>query len=509
MANVKISDLPAATAVAPTDIVPVVQSGVTKRALWSVFQFLGSIAGSVTRTLFGKLGDVVSVKDFGVIGDGTTDDTVALQVAITAVLASGGYLYFPTGTYKITDELLVPFGTGWKMLGASRAGVVIKQFTDNKRIFRFTASLTHSWTISGFTFDYNTPQVVGNTSAIPIHFVGVGSADAFFNFEISDCVFNNCYYGISGNSSNSVTVWGGRFKRLSFSSGITGGAIRLTQTGASGQPNNRLDQIYIDATGMTLSVLDMNACDNTEFGNIEYNTVSNGPQLLNFTGGGSLTIGQIKVEGGTYTTNNRVIFNSTDSTVCISSLKFTNATINPGGGNQVYLIGSTGGGANYIKVDLLQVSATDVTVSSGKLYVSQALSTRKIEIDFIVGALPANCFLTNIGSTASADGTKVNVWNEPRLSSDRGDNAVTLVAGTDTSIQWFNTALSTPRAVTLPTAAAENSLFNGLSYRFIRTASATGASGLDVGGLKTLAVGQWCDVVYHRSAWVLAAFGSL
>lgn len=457
-----------------------------------------------------NFGDVVNVKDYGALGDNTTDDTSAIQAAITAALtSSGGVIFFPGGTYKITDELLIPFSTGWKMLGASRASVTLKQYTDNKRIFRFTASLTHSWTISGFTFDYNTPQIVGNTSAIPIHFVGAGATDSFFNFEISDCVFNNCYYGISGNSANSVTVWGGRFKRLSFSSGITGGAIRLTQTGSSGQPNNKLDQIYIDATGMTLNVLDMNACDNTEFDNIEYNTVTNGPQLLNFTGGGSLTVGQLKVEGGTYTTNNRVIFNSTDSTVIISCLKFTNSTINPGVGNQVYLVGSSGGGANYIKIDLLQVSATDVTVSSGKLYVSQALSTRKIEIDHIIGALPTNCFLTNIAATASADGTKVNAWNEPRLSSDRGDNAVTLVAGTDASIQWFNTPLSTARAVTLPTAAAENNLFNGLGYHFVRTASATGASGLDVGGLKTLAVGQWCDIVYHRSAWVLTRFGSL
>lgn len=56
-------------------------------------------AGAVDRTVQSRLRDFVSVKDFGAVGDGVTDDTVAVQAALTAVVASGDRLFFPPGTY--------------------------------------------------------------------------------------------------------------------------------------------------------------------------------------------------------------------------------------------------------------------------------------------------------------------------------------------------------------------------------------------------------------------------
>lgn len=47
---------------------------------------------------------VATVKDFGALGDGTTDDTVAIQTALNSVkTAGGGELYFPAGTYIISS----------------------------------------------------------------------------------------------------------------------------------------------------------------------------------------------------------------------------------------------------------------------------------------------------------------------------------------------------------------------------------------------------------------------
>ena len=45
---------------------------------------------------------MISVKDFGAVGDGVTDDYAAIQAAITAVAAlpTGGCLYVPYGKYK-------------------------------------------------------------------------------------------------------------------------------------------------------------------------------------------------------------------------------------------------------------------------------------------------------------------------------------------------------------------------------------------------------------------------
>lgn len=61
--------------------------------------------GGVTRTLDKKLGDVVSVKDFGAVGDGVSDDSNAIQTAINSI--SSGYLYFPKGKYNIGTTSLV------------------------------------------------------------------------------------------------------------------------------------------------------------------------------------------------------------------------------------------------------------------------------------------------------------------------------------------------------------------------------------------------------------------
>lgn len=58
--------------------------------------------GAVSRTSQDKLREFVSVKDFGAVGDGVTDDTAAIQAAAAAIQsAGGGVLFFPHGTYKV------------------------------------------------------------------------------------------------------------------------------------------------------------------------------------------------------------------------------------------------------------------------------------------------------------------------------------------------------------------------------------------------------------------------
>jgi hypothetical protein len=62
-------------------------------------------AGAVERTVQDKLRDVVSVKDFGAVGDGSADDTNAVQSAIYACESSQKTLFIPSGNYKITSPL--------------------------------------------------------------------------------------------------------------------------------------------------------------------------------------------------------------------------------------------------------------------------------------------------------------------------------------------------------------------------------------------------------------------
>lgn len=51
-------------------------------------------------------GQVINAKDYGAVGDNSTDDTSALQAALTA--AAGGTLFIPKGAYRVTSQLSVP-----------------------------------------------------------------------------------------------------------------------------------------------------------------------------------------------------------------------------------------------------------------------------------------------------------------------------------------------------------------------------------------------------------------
>ena len=51
---------------------------------------------------------MINVKDYGAVGDGTTDDTTAIQSALDAVdTLGGGLVFFPTGSYIISSALLI------------------------------------------------------------------------------------------------------------------------------------------------------------------------------------------------------------------------------------------------------------------------------------------------------------------------------------------------------------------------------------------------------------------
>src|SRR5690606_14115972 len=60
-------------------------------------------SGAVTRSLRDKLREIVSVKDFGAVLDGVTDDRNALVRAANA--ASGGTIVLPKGTLYLSSAV--------------------------------------------------------------------------------------------------------------------------------------------------------------------------------------------------------------------------------------------------------------------------------------------------------------------------------------------------------------------------------------------------------------------
>ena len=138
--------------------------------------------GAVTRTLESKLQETVSVKDFGAVGDGVTDDTDAIQLAIT----NGGSIYFPSGTYKITSTLVISSNTPLELFGEGRNESIISQDTVTEDCLKYAGVSYLSCNISNMQF------IGGSASGIGLNFTNV-----------YNCVWSNLY--ISGGTAG-ITI---------------------------------------------------------------------------------------------------------------------------------------------------------------------------------------------------------------------------------------------------------------------------------------------------------------
>lgn len=104
----------------------------------------GTGTAKLSRTVQAKLQETVSVKDFGAIGDNTTDDTAAIQAALTAAGATTprSTVYIPAGSYKTTSTLTIPLGvtltgqaSAWQSGTANRfSGAIIYPNHNSKTI---------------------------------------------------------------------------------------------------------------------------------------------------------------------------------------------------------------------------------------------------------------------------------------------------------------------------------------------------------------------------------------
>lgn len=138
------------------------------------------------RTLRRKLQETVSIKDFGAIGDGITDDTVPIQTAVDHV-QTGGTLYLPAGTYLISDTITLPAGITIYGEGIHKVTIVMNQaqkfalnlFTPGTRTeyfqlgnftLRAKYGITNRWDIgTNYEQDSNPSRTVQLTN---IHFIG-------------------------------------------------------------------------------------------------------------------------------------------------------------------------------------------------------------------------------------------------------------------------------------------------------------------------------------------------
>lgn len=186
--------------------------------------FLASGTGASQRTVLDKLRDVVSVKDFGAVGDGVADDTAA----INAALASGAKrVYLPSGTYKVGATLAVPANVS--MYGDGPAATIIDGSAATY------ANLTNGVHISASGGNWtalpalSSNPVAGSSSLVFVSAPSVARGDIVVIYNPSNGSWSNfrTYYRagemqrVAGVSGSTVTTQGSLFQ------GYTGANVNV------------------------------------------------------------------------------------------------------------------------------------------------------------------------------------------------------------------------------------------------------------------------------------------
>jgi polygalacturonase len=146
----------------------------------------------------------INVKDYGAKGDGTTDDTAAIQAADNAI-ATGGVLYFPAGRYVVAATINKSPYTVWQGVGnnpytTSITGTNIRYTGEGVciRIAPATQINNCRGHIEGIRLTYNGTLGTATTS------VGI-SIDKVIDQIIADCYILSFDVGVDLLASSAAT----------------------------------------------------------------------------------------------------------------------------------------------------------------------------------------------------------------------------------------------------------------------------------------------------------------
>lgn len=234
--------------------------------------------GAVPTTVQTKLRETVSVKDFGAVGDGVTDDTAAIQSTINSGAKN---IYVPPGLYKITATINLSTTRDLTFQGAGRdATGFVTTITDGSPVF----SITGQW------HDIGEFKINSTTGSLQ-NFLGIQAGSV-----------------LAGTSFTRSRL------RIKVANAALGSEVRgwinnldiFTVFCTVGFKGNDLNSCVIDLrTENCIQGFDIKTCYGTTFNNLlDENTFSSGTTTVTnqFDDFQAVTINSIYVEGGSYST---------------------------------------------------------------------------------------------------------------------------------------------------------------------------------------------------------------
>jgi hypothetical protein len=149
----------------------------------------------IVRTVQAKLDDFASIRDFGAVGDGTTDDTAAINRALFQLYCVQSNsqvrrsLYFPAGTYRVTDTVLIPAYA--KLVGEGADCSIILLDSDDSAVPSYVARTTDSLQQFGVNIATNGATPPRNIEISSMTFRTADITDVFLVEDAQQCYFDS------------------------------------------------------------------------------------------------------------------------------------------------------------------------------------------------------------------------------------------------------------------------------------------------------------------------------
>lgn len=434
-----------------------------------------------------------NVKDYGAKGDGTTDDTAAINAALTAATGVGG-TYLPPGTYLIGTSAAVQIPSNTELFG--RGNLSVLKIAANPVVAPIVnavnAGFTNVW-LHDFAIDGNKAAITTATSANPDINGTTGTGN------------NTALWMSSAVATPATNIY---LDRLSVSNSVRLGIVlqsvqggRVSQCTVTGNQRDGITLFY-NCQNIQITDNQVSYCGDDHIGINAEDATSTGHTPLDITIRGNTIIGPsprgkgkgIAVRGGDRVTiTGNVIDSTSEGGINLHNYNSTNLSHVSVSGNTIHNCGSGGSaGKNGIvaQVNTSLYTATGTRGTLQYLTISGNTITACASAGILIDSGPTG--QTPSGFTGAADGdiqyvtvsgntvsgstgsAGAGIWLNSGIISDVTISGNTVTANSQSGIQAIGLSGGPHKRISITGNTANGNTINGIYGDTVAGLIATG-----------------------------------